>query len=104
MLINNLKLKSQISISFSRYYKQSFYHFRYYTYGSINSKVPGIFQNIKEKNNQGITKSLEQFKRQLKTHVLSLLASNQDMINNYGNYPLQNNFSEKDTKNFDYYY
>lgn len=72
----------------------------YYTYRSINCKVPGIFAKYTGKNNSGMTKTLEQLKRQLKTHVLSFLASHQDMINNYGTYPYPNNFSEKDTKNF----
>ena len=47
-----------------------------------------------------MTKILEQLKRKLKTHVLSFLASHQDMINTYGKYPYPNNFSEKDAKNF----
>lgn len=47
-----------------------------------------------------MTKTLEQLKRQLKTHVLSFLASHQDMINNYGNYPYPNNFPEKDVRKF----
>ena len=47
-----------------------------------------------------MTKTLEQLKRQLKTHVLSFLASHQDMINNYGSYPYPNNFKEKDARNF----
>ena len=47
-----------------------------------------------------MTKVLEQFKMQLKTHVLSFLTSNPDKINNYGIYLYPNNFSEKDAKNF----
>ena len=72
----------------------------YYTYRSIQKPVPGIFAKYTGKNNSGVTKSLEQLKRQLKTHVLSFLSSHQDMVNNYGIYPYPNNFSEKDTKNF----
>lgn len=47
-----------------------------------------------------MTKTLEQLNKQLKTHVLSFLASHQDMINTYGKYLYPNNFSEKDAKNF----
>jgi len=72
----------------------------YYTYRSINQKVPGIFAKYNGKNNSGMTKTLVQLKRQLKTHVLSFLASHQDMINNYGSYPYPNNFKEKDARNF----
>lgn len=72
----------------------------YYTYRSIQKPVPGIFAKYNGKNNSGITKSLEQLKRQLKTHVLSFLASHQDMINVYGSYPFPNNFKEKDVKAF----
>lgn len=72
----------------------------YFTYRSINQKVPGIFAKYNGKNNSGMTKTLEQLKRQLKTHVLSFLASHQDMINNYGSYPYPNNFKEKDARNF----
>ena len=42
-----------------------------------------------------MSKALEQFKSQLKIHVLSFLTSNQDMINNYGIYLYPNNFSQK---------
>ena len=72
----------------------------YYTYRSINKPVPGIFSKYNGKNNSGETKNLVQLKRQLKTHVLSFLASYQDMINSYGSFPYPNNFSEKDCKNF----
>ena len=72
----------------------------YFTYRSINKQVPGIFAKYNGKNNSGMTKTLEQLKRQLKTHVLSFLASHQDMINNYGSYPYPNNFKEKDARNF----
>ena len=72
----------------------------YYTYRSINSHVPGIFAKYNGKNNSGMTKTLDQLKRQLKTHVLSFLASHQDMINSYGIYPYPNNFTEKDAKKF----
>ena len=47
-----------------------------------------------------MTKTLEQFKRQLKTHIFSFLASHQDMINSYGNYSYRNNFPEKDVRKF----
>lgn len=72
----------------------------YYTYRSVQKPVPGIFTKYIGKNNSCITKSLEQLKRQLKTHVLSFLSSHQDMVNNYGSYPYPNNFSEKETKDF----
>ena len=74
----------------------------YFTYRSINHPVPGIFAKYNGTNNSGNTKSLPQLKRQLKTHVLSFLASHQDMINTYGKYVYPNNFSAKDTKNFSY--
>ena len=72
----------------------------YYTYRSINKSVPGIFAKYNGKNNSGMTKNLNQLKRQLKTHVLSFLASHQDMINLYGSYPFPENLSEKECKNF----
>ena len=72
----------------------------YFTYRSINHPVPGIFAKYNGTNNSGNTKNLPQLKRQLKTHILSFLASHQDMINTYGKYVYPNNFSEKDTKNF----
>ena len=72
----------------------------YYTYRSVQKPVPGIFAKYNGKNNSGMTKSLEQLKRQLRTHVLSFLSSHEDMVSNYGSFPYPNNFSERDTKNF----
>lgn len=72
----------------------------YYTYRSINKPVPGIFAKYNGKNNSGMTKNLIQLKRQLKTHVLSFLASHQDMVNLYGSFPFPENFGEKECKKF----
>lgn len=72
----------------------------YYTFRSVQQNVPGIFAKYNGKNNSGLTKSLENLKRQLKTHILSFLLSHQDMVKSYGSYPFPNNFTENEIKNF----